>query len=107
MLTNGLRASFCYAASRRALLEALLQARPQSNACGWLLESGYRLDHVEAVGPNRAPSRLLFERGPWNCQSARRSYRLAEPLLALCEATCVSLKADGYEAIEVSLGCEP
>lgn len=107
-LTNGLRVPLCYADARQILTEELLKF-PSTGAnasCGWLLDSrGYRVDRVEAVGPARPPSRLLEERVNSNCFGTRRSYRLAEPLLVLCEDTCTALKAEGYDAVEVTLEC--
>ena len=102
-LTNGLRAPLCYPASRRALLEALLRVRPQSAVCGWLLDARHRVERVDAVGPHRPSTGLVLERA--NCHGTRRSYRLAGPLLAMCEDTCAALQSEGYDGLEVKLSC--
>jgi hypothetical protein len=106
-LTNGLRAPLCYAASRELLAQALLEPRPLPGVCGWVIESpGHRVDRVDALGHDgRAPAPLLLERTLANCPGTRRSYRLADSFLALCEDTCVALGREGYDALEVKLTC--
>ena len=107
-LTGGSRASLCSEAARRALSAALLQLRPQAAQCAWLLDSpGHRVDRIDAVGPARAPTRLVPELHDSNCPGTRQSYRLAGSLLALCADTCTALRGDGFDGVELKLECEP
>ncbi len=66
---------------------------------------GQYVDRVSAVGPERASTTLIHERVISNCSNARRSYRLAETLLALCDDTCAQLRNEGFDALEVRLEC--
>ena len=105
-LTNGLRAPFCYEASRRALSAELLRAPPQLGTCAWWLDApGHRVERVDAVGPRHPSTGLIRERVLSSCYATRRSYRLADSLLVLCESTCSALRSEGYDAVEVKLEC--
>ncbi len=106
--TGGLRAPICHFQSRQAFTDALLKTRSVSGStsCGWLLDtSRHRVDRVNALGLLHAPTPLLHERVASNCYGTRRSYKLNEKLLVLCESTCVELRKDGFDSLEVRLEC--
>jgi hypothetical protein len=105
-LTEGLRAPLCSPEGRQALSKQLLEQRAPSAPCGWMLESPrHRVAEVDAVSPGKPSTALIPERLLSNCYATRRSYLVADRLLALCEDTCAALKNEGYDAIEVKLEC--
>lgn len=103
--TGGARASLCSAPSRLALIDVLTAAPPPRASCAWHLGAKTRLLEARAVS-KRTSEYLLREYSASQCAGMHSSYLLEGQLLALCPDTCARLKDQGFEKVEVSVGCE-